>query len=90
MIISKPFIYTTHTSFLQNLTLQGFVLFVFNGAYVNCQEKFRNATNHGYEPQSKLWKQIRKLAAGFYILNIVPLSFARGIIQLTDITALRL
>jgi len=51
---------------------------------------FQSQTNHGYEPQSKLLKQIRKLAAVGYILNIVPLSFARGIIQLTDITALRL
>ena len=79
-----------HTSFLLNLALPGFIVFVFNDVHANCQEKFPNPTNHGYEPQIKLWKQIRKLAAVFYILNIVPLSFARGIIQLTDITALRL
>jgi hypothetical protein len=39
--------------------------------------------NHGYYTP--------KQAVGYNILRfIVPLSFARGIIQLTDITALRL
>ena len=42
--------------------------------------------NHGYEPQSKRWKYIPQQA----VADIVPLSFARGIIQLTDITALHL
>jgi hypothetical protein len=55
-----------HTSSLLNLALPGFVVFVFNDVHANCQEKFPNPTNHGYEPQSKLWKQIRKLAAVFY------------------------
>jgi hypothetical protein len=43
------------------------------------------------EPSSKLLKQLRKLAEGYegYFV-IVPLSFARGIIQLADITVLRL
>jgi hypothetical protein len=40
--------------------------------------------NHGYEPQSKLWKQFRSKLRG-----IVP-SAVGGIIQHADITALRL
>ena len=29
-------------------------MFIFNGTLDNCQEKYRNVTNHGYKPQSKL------------------------------------
>jgi hypothetical protein len=29
------------------------------------QEQIKLFRNHGYEPQSKLWKQIRELAAGY-------------------------
>jgi hypothetical protein len=46
----------------------------------DCKEK----TDHEYEPQSKLWKPIRKLAAGYYTPAYT------GSIQLTDITALYL
>jgi hypothetical protein len=42
--------------------------------------------NHGYEPQSKLWKQIPQQAAGYYTLRFaglfnlpIPLRFAFGI-----------
>ena len=41
---------------------------------------------HGYEPPSKLWKQIRNLAEGYYTLRFaglfnlpIPLRFAFGI-----------
>jgi hypothetical protein len=30
-------------------------------------------TNHGYEPRSKLWKLIPKLAAGYYPLHYAGL-----------------
>jgi hypothetical protein len=51
------------------LALPGFVGFIFNDVYANCQEKFPNPINHGYEPQSKLWKQIPQQAAVFYTLR---------------------
>jgi hypothetical protein len=44
----------------------------------------------GMNPKAIFGNRFREQAAGYYTLNIVPLSFARGIIQLTDITALRL
>jgi hypothetical protein len=43
----------------------------------------RKKVNHGYEPQSKLWKQIPQQAAGYYN---PPLC---GIVQLTNFAALR-
>ena len=39
--------------------------------------------NHGYEPQSKLWKQIPQQAAGHYILRcagLFPIAFGYWII----------
>ena len=49
-------------------------------------DKAKNNVITGMKPQSKLWKQIRKLAAGYYTLRFaglfdlpIPLRFAFGI-----------
>ena len=36
-------------------------------------ERIQRTTNHGYEPQSKLWKQIPRQAAGYYTLRCAGL-----------------
>ena len=43
-------------------------------------------TNHGYEPQSKLWGIVFSEA---WVSYIVPLSFARGIIRPASFSVLR-
>jgi len=36
-------------------------------------ERIQRTTNHGYEPQSKLWKQIPQRAAGYHTLRCAGL-----------------
>ena len=69
------------------------IIKIFSGGYLGKNSPFTTIKITGMKPQNKLWKQIRKLTAGYYTLRfagLFPIPIYRyWIVRPTNFSALR-